>query len=358
MHYKRKMGLFTSIRNRSYIVNLLLFLGLILFLLQPLSWNMQLPTEFWIRQAGLLVLWVGLFYIVSKVLVPFLLFKNREPAFFLFFIGSVILTILFSKVIEISIDYRSAMAAAAGPMFKHFVRKSIYSVDAFLVFTTILIGGISACVEIVKKWYTDNESRLQLEQEKTASELAFLKAQINPHFFFNTLNNIYSLNRINAEKAGDAIYTLSHMMRYVLYETHTTTTVKKEVQFIDDYIKLMQLRLTTKVQIVFNKPQNNLHHTIAPMLFLPYVENAFKHGLSPTENTSILIDISSTDSSVCMEVRNAILEQQSPILEESNGIGLANTRRRLELMYPGKYELNIDTHTAENEYLVHLKLNF
>ncbi|MDB5012445.1 MAG: sensor histidine kinase [Daejeonella sp.] len=352
------MRLFTSIRNSSYIVNLLLFLGLIMFLLQPLSWHMQLPTEFWIRQTGLLVLWVGLFYVVSKLLVPYLLFKNREPAFFVFFIGSVLLTVILSKVLEFSINYYDAMAAAIKPMFKHFPKQSVFSIDAFMVFTSVLIGGISACVKIVKRWYTDNESRLQLEQEKTASELAFLKAQINPHFFFNTLNNIYSLNRINAEKAGDAIYTLSHMMRYVLYETHTDTTVKKEVQFIEDYIKLMQLRLTTKVQVVFNKPETNLHHTIAPMLFLPYVENAFKHGLSPIENTSILIDISSTESSVCLEVRNSIVEQQSPVIEESNGIGLANTKRRLELMYPGKYELKIDRHTDENEYLVQLKLNF
>lgn len=350
------MKLFSSIRNRSYIVNLLLFLGLILFLLQPLSWNMQLPTEFWIRQGGLLVLWVGLFYIVSKVLVPVLLFRNREPAFFIFFICSVVFTVLLSKVIEILIGYQSAMAAAVAPMFKHFAKKSIYSIDAFLVFTTILISGISACVEIVKKWYTDNESRLQLEQEKTASELAFLKAQINPHFFFNTLNNIYSLNRINAEKAGDAIYTLSHMMRYVLYETHKDTSVKKEVQFIEDYIKLMQLRLTTKVQVLFNKPETNLHHIIAPMLFLPYVENAFKHGLSPTDNTSILIDILCTPSSVCLEVRNTVVEQQSPIMDESNGIGLVNTKRRLDIMYPGKYELKIDSHTAENEYVVQLKI--
>ncbi|MDB5121328.1 MAG: sensor histidine kinase [Sphingobacteriales bacterium] len=352
------MRLFTSIRNSSYIVNLLLFLGLILFLLQPLSWHLQLPTEFWIRQVGLLFLWIGLFYLVSKVLVPFLLFKNREPAFFVFFIGSLLLTVIFSKVLEISINYYDAMTAAIKPIFKHFPKQSIFSIDAFMVFTTVLIGGISACIEIVKKWYTDNASRLQLEQEKTASELAFLKAQINPHFFFNTLNNIYSLNRINAEKAGDAIYTLSHMMRYVLYETHKDTTVKKEVQFIDDYIKLMQLRLTRKVQIIFNKPETNLHHNIAPMLFLPYVENAFKHGLSPTDNTTILINISSTDSSVCMEVRNTIVEHQSPIMEESNGIGLVNTKRRLDLMYPGKHELTIDTHTPENEYLVQLKLNF
>lgn len=352
------MKLFTNIRNRSYLVNLLLLLGLILFLLQPLGWHMQLPTEFWIRQSGLFVLWVALFFVNSKFLVPFLLFKNKEPAFFVFFIGSVFLTVVLSKVIEASIDYQGAMAAAVTPRFKHFLKKGLFSIDAFMVFTTLLIGGISACAEIVKKWYTDNESRLQLEQEKTASELAFLKAQINPHFFFNTLNNIYSLNRINAEKAGDAIYTLSHMMRYVLYETHTNTTIKKEVQFIDDYIKLMQLRLTTKVQIVFNKPEANLHHTIAPMLFLPYVENAFKHGLSPTDNTSILIDIKSSETFVSMEVRNTIVEQQSTVMEESNGIGLANTKRRLELMYPGMYELKIDTKTTENEYVVLLKLNF
>jgi LytS/YehU family sensor histidine kinase len=145
-------------------------------------------------------------------------------------------------------------------------------------------------------------------------------------------------------------------MRYVLYETHTDTSVAKEVKFIEDYIKLMQLRLTSKVQITFNKPDTKFNHTIAPMLFLPYVENAFKHGLSPTENTSILIDIAATESAVIMEVRNSIVQQQGQSMEESNGIGLVNTKRRLDLMYDDKYELNINSLTSENEYVVKLKL--
>lgn len=348
------MRFFTSIRNSSFIVNLLLLLAVVLYLLQPLGWQITLPTVFWIRQAGLFVIWIGLFYIISKVLVPALLFKNKQPAFFGFFIASIILTVIAGKIIELSLNYNEVMATAVNPMFK---KHNVFSVEPFMVFTTILVAGISACVEIVKKWYTDNESRFQLEQEKTASELSFLKAQINPHFFFNTLNNIYSLNRINAEKAGDAIYTLSHMMRYVLYDTHKDTTVTKEVKFIEDYIKLMQLRLTTKVQVIFNKPDNSFDHTIAPMLFLPFVENAFKHGLSPTDNTCIIINISSTESAVFMEVRNTIVKQNGHIMEESNGIGLVNTKRRLDLMYPGQYDLNINTHTSENEYLVHLKLN-
>lgn len=346
------MNFLTNSRNRNIIVNLLLLLAIVIYLLQPINWQVQLPDIFWIRQGSLLVIWIGLFYLITKILVPGLLFKNKQPAFFGLFIASIVLTVLIGKVMELALHYHEAMSAVIPFFGKH----SKYSIDSFMVFTTIFIAVVSASIEIVKKWNRDNELRLQLEQEKTASELSFLKAQINPHFFFNTLNNIYALNRTNSEKAGDAIYTLSHMMRYILYDTHKDTTVKKEVQFIEDYIKLMQLRLTDKVELVFIKSGINFDHHIAPMFFLPYIENAFKHGISPSKPTRISIQICSDEYGVNLEVRNSLVEQEGQLLEESSGIGLRNTRRRLDLIYPGRYDLKIDPCSAENEYVVQLKL--
>lgn len=340
------------IRSRSLIVNLFLLFAVIIFLLQPLEWQITLPNEFWIRQAALFVVWIAIFQVVSRVLVPGYLFKNKQPAFFGLLVGSIILSLFLVKAVELFINYNESMST----IFPKSHKKSPYSIDPIVTFTTILITGVSASVEIVKKWYTDSESRLLLEKDKTASELLFLKAQINPHFFFNTLNNIYSLSRIDSNKAGDAIYTLSHMMRYVLYDTNKDTTISKEVKFISDYIKLMQLRLTEKVVLIFDKPEVNVDHVIAPMLLLPFVENAFKHGLSSTENTKIMISISTSETAVVLEVRNTIVQQQSQNMEESNGIGLINTKRRLDLMYPGKYELDIRPNAPENEYFVRLKL--
>jgi two-component system, LytTR family, sensor kinase len=346
------MNFLTSPRNRNIIINLLLLLAIVIYLLQPLNWPVQLPAIFWIRQGGLLLIWVGLFYLITKFLIPAFLFKDKQPVFFGLFVSSIVFTVLVGKVLELALNYHEAMSA----VIPFFARHSKYSVDTFMVFTTIFISVVSASIEIVRKWNRDNELRLQLEQEKTASELSFLKAQINPHFFFNTLNNIYALNKTNSEKAGDAIYTLSHMMRYILYDTHQDTTVKKEVQFIEDYIKLMELRLTDKVEVVFIKSGINVDHHMAPMFFLPYVENAFKHGISPSNPTRISIQICSDKCGVSLEVRNTLVEQEGQPVEESSGIGLRNTKRRLDLMYPGRYELNIDTHTAEKEYVVQLKL--
>jgi len=329
-----------------------------LFLLQPLSWQVHLPVLFWLRQASLLFLWIGLFFIISKVLVPALLIKNKLTAFFGCIIAAIIVTVILSKIIDIAIGFDELWSAAMKGIFKNFANKHKSDFNPYMLFTTSLVAAISTCIEIVKKWYSDHESRLLFEQEKIANELNFLKAQINPHFFFNTLNNIYSLNRIDAEKAGDAIYTLSHMMRYVLYDTHADTTVKKEIQFIEDYIKLMQLRLTDKVSIAYHKSEENLQHAIAPMLFLPYIENAFKHGVSPTDPTNISVDILATESSVTMIVRNTIVpEQGKRLMEEDSGIGLVNTKRRLDLIYPERYTLHIETSTPENEYLVHLKID-
>ncbi|HCN82944.1 MAG TPA: sensor histidine kinase [Sphingobacteriaceae bacterium] len=352
------MTLFSNIKNTSFIINLLVFLGLFFVVLQPLAWDFELPAVFWIRQCFQLLLWITLYFLVSKVYIPKFLFRDRLSFFFFMILVSVLFIVVASRLLEMSLDVNEAMRAIKRPVRAR-PKHSTFSIDYFLLFISISIAGISASIAIIRKWYADNQSRLLLEQEKITAELSFLKAQINPHFFFNTLNNIYSLNRTDTEKAGDAIYTLSHMMRYVLYDSKNNTTLKKEISFVENYLKLMQLRLTEKVKIVFEKSDSNSDHSFAPMLFLPYIENAFKHGISSTENTSIYIGISSTKDTVTIEVRNTLVSVKGEIMEESNGIGLVNTKRRLDLLYPGRYTLTIDPHTSENEYFVRLilKLN-
>jgi two-component system LytT family sensor kinase len=349
------MAISPTTRRTSSIINILIFLGLLLVLLQPLTWNFELPAVFWIRQSFQMLLWIGLYFVVSNVYIPKFLFKDRLPFFFFIVAISILFIVVSSKVLELSLDVNEAMRAIKRPVRPR-QDHNAFSIDYFLLFVSVLIAGISSSIAVITKWYADQQSRLLLEQEKITAELSFLKAQINPHFFFNTLNNIYSLNGTDTEKAGDAIYTLSHMMRYVLYDSKNNTTLKKEISFVENYLKLMQLRLTDKVKIAFVKPDGNLDHSFAPMLFLPYIENAFKHGISSTENTSIYIGITSTRDTVTIEVRNTILTVKGEIMEESNGIGLVNTKRRLDLLYPGRYILTIDPHTDDNEYYVQLVL--
>jgi sensor histidine kinase YesM len=221
-----------------------------------------------------------------------------------------------------------------------------------------LVLGISTSVTVIQKWQKDKQEREELEKDKVTSELSFLKAQINPHFFFNTLNNIYALTVVDAEVAGKAIHQLSRMMRYLLYDTQQGhTMLSQEIAFVKDYISLMQLRLTDVVKVNIDTPANLQDMPLAPMIFLPFVENAFKHGVSATQQSHIDIIIFQKGKVLDLTVKNSIIKDNSVSLDTNSGIGLVNTRRRLDLLYPGKYKLNISELNAANEYTVHLVLD-
>ncbi len=345
-------------RHGYLLVHLLVLLGLLLLLCQPLVWDIKLPPQFWIKQGLIFALWVGLFYLNIGILVPRLLFQNRVEIFVAAVLGVVALVMLTSFLIDSWLNLPELMHQAfhPGESFQH--RRGGMHVNPVLLLATLLVLGISTSIKTVQKWQLDAEIRQSLERQKISSELSFLKAQINPHFFFNTLHSIYALTMINVETAREALHTLSRMMRYVLYETQSgTTLLSKDIEFLQDYINLMQLRLTDKVTVTFEKPEGLRDMPVAPMLFLPFVENAFKHGVSALLPSIIHIGISQQGQAVALEVRNTLLPEKRVVLEESSGIGLANTTRRLDLLYPGRYTLSIKEKTPENEYRVHLMLN-
>jgi hypothetical protein len=346
-------------RHGYLLIHLLVFLGLLLLLCQPLAWDIQLPSEFWVKQGILFCLWVSLFYLNIQLLVPRLLFRNRVGWFIVATLGAFTFVILFSSVVDTWLNLPELMhktfnpGEEVSPTHKH---KS--GINPVLILATLLVLVISTTVSVVQKWQKDEAIRQSLERQKISSELSFLKAQINPHFFFNTLHSIYALTMINIETSREALHTLSRMMRYVLYETQSgTTLLSKEVEFLEDYVNLMKLRLTEKVTVTFDKPNPLRDVPVAPMLFLPFVENAFKHGVSALLPSNIHIAICQQDHTLQLEVRNTVLPEKRVVLEESSGIGLANTSRRLDLLYPGRYNLSVTEKTPDNEYRVHLKLN-
>lgn len=162
---------------------------------------------------------------------------------------------------------------------------------------------------------------------------------------------------LDVEHAREALHRLSRMMRYVLYETQEgTVRLSQEIAFLQDYIQLMQLRLTDKVKVTFEKPEPYHDVSIAPMLLLPFLENAFKHGVSATQPSEIFVGLKQEGAALRVEVKNTLFSGKGPTLDESNGIGLVNTRRRLDLLYPNQYRLNITEQTPSNEYLVVLVL--
>ncbi|MBF9237738.1 sensor histidine kinase [Hymenobacter sp. BT683] len=334
--------------------------GLTFLLFQPLTGRLVMPTEFWIRQGLMFSVWVASYYLTAKVSVPRLLFQGRTGWFVLALVGTTLGVLLFSRFLESALNLHELMnkafeAAAGRPRLLQ--RGPRF--DSMGLLTTMFVQGIATSITVVQKWQKDAQLRQSLEQQRISSELSVLKAQINPHFFFNTLNNIYALTLLDGEEARSAIHRLSRMMRYVLYDSAGGhTLLSQEISFVQDYITLMQLRLDERVTVTFERPEPVRDVPVAPMLLLPFLENAFKHGVAATQASSIFVALRQPAPNVLeLEVRNTRLPLPSTDLAGSNGIGLVNTRRRLDLLYPGRFTLVVDDHTPTNEFLVHLTLH-
>jgi two-component system, LytTR family, sensor kinase len=328
---------------------------------QPFFNNIAIPYQYWIKQSLLLGMLVGGYYLNSTILVPKFLLKNHTGYYLLFLAVIAIGILLLSGYLDRLFNLHQLFMEAfrkSGPLPKrHRGDQDNHFNTGLLVIITLVVGA-STSVTVIQKWQKDNQEREELEKDKVTSELSFLKAQINPHFFFNTLNNIYALTQIDADVAGKAIHQLSRMMRYLLYDTQQgQTMMSQEIAFVKDYISLMQLRLTDAVKVNIDTPSNLKDLPLAPMIFLPFVENAFKHGVSATQQSHIDIIILQKDKVLDLTVRNSIMKDNSVSLDTNSGIGLVNTRRRLDLLYPGKYKLDISELNDNNEYTVHLILD-
>jgi hypothetical protein len=356
------MAVLTPRRYLTPLIHVLVWglFGLTFLLFQPLTGRLTMPPQFWVKQGLMFCAWVATFYLTSNITVPRLLLQGRTEWFILAVVVNTIAVLLFSKFLEMSLNLPALMdkaflVATGRPKLPP---KGV-RFDSMGLLTTMFVLGISTCITVVQKWQKDAQARQTLEQQRVQSELSVLKAQINPHFFFNTLNNIYALTLLDGEQARTAIHRLSRMMRYVLYDTAGgTTLLSQEIAFVQDYITLMQLRLDERVTVTFEKPEPVHDVAIAPMLVLPFLENAFKHGVAATENSRIFIALRQPTPDVLeLEVRNTRLTLPSTDLAGSNGIGLVNTRRRLDLLYPGQFSLLVDDHTHANEFRVQLTLH-
>lgn len=345
----------------------LLALTLLLLLFQPMQGRVVLPSQYWVKQGVLLVLWIGAFYATAWVSVPRLLMRGHTSWFVLVLVATVAFIMLLNRTIDTTLHmselmHKAFLAAEGGgrrpgvAASPRLPRGNRFDLVGLLI--TLLVLGIATAITVVQHWQQEARLRERLDQQRTEAELSLLKAQINPHFFFNTLNNIYSLTLIDGERARAALHRLSRMMRYVLYDTASGhAQLSQEVAFIQDYITLMQLRLTDRVQVTFEHPELVREVLIAPMLLLPFVENAFKHGVAATAPSRIYIDLRQpTPSQLEIDVRNTLFPKQSTDLAGSNGIGLTNTRRRLDLLYPGRYTLQVTEHTPANEFEVKLSI--
>ncbi|MBE7169034.1 MAG: histidine kinase [Williamsia sp.] len=317
----------------------------------PLSWHVKVPMVFWIWHCLALVMLMALFYINAGIIVPKTILKNRITAFVLW----LLVTTLLMQVIAYLYNAGTGMRRLMSEALHDTVRRE-HLFDSFIFTMTLIVLSISTSWAMLKNWQRAAQHHQQLEQEKTEAELAMLKNQINPHFFFNTLNSIYSLTYVNVEDSRKALHTLSRMMRYLLYSTdEEKTSLSKEVGFLKDYISLMRLRASDNLKLVVSIPEKLNEYEIAPMLMLPFVENAFKHGVDATASSEIHIVLSQENQHLELDVENYIFAQPEAKVKEDGGIGLLNTRRRLNLIYPDKYRLHTGVNNHGN-YEVNLQL--
>ena len=211
---------------------------------------------------------------------------------------------------------------------------------SFISRNVLVYAGIicvAVAVKMTERWYKEENRRQEIEKSATEAELAALKSQVNPHFLFNTLNNIYSLIQIDQDKAQEAVHDLSGLMRHILYESdRPTVSLDSETDFLRDYIKLMSMRCSPEVKLEINLPDKGSERQIAPMLFLPLVENAFKHGIADGEESFIKIDLREDGDSVTCLVENSNHPKDDKD-RSGSGIGIKNLCRRLEMIYPGNY---------------------
>ncbi len=207
------------------------------------------------------------------------------------------------------------------------------------------------------RWYQESYKAKQIIAEQQEAELSYLKAQVNPHFLFNTLNNLYGLSLESSKKVPTMILKLSDLLSYSLYEAKVDSIpVKKELNLIKDFIELEKIRYEDRVKVELRiNDRVNLEERLAPLLMLPLVENAFKHGVKNTEELKpIVIVVDQKEKVFTFKVENEIQDSHGQ-KDSKGGIGLSNLRRRLELHYPGKYQLNVSD--VENKFIVNLQID-
>ena len=286
------------------------------------------------------------FYVNYFILVPRYLFQSQAKRY-------IVYNIIFLCVIGIllhlwqSLTFDPSFAPKAKrpgmpPGWLFFLRDMLS-----LVFTI----GLSAAIRMSARWTQNEAARKEAERNRAEAELKNLRNQLNPHFLLNTLNNIYALIAFDSDKAQAAVQELSRLLRHVLYDNQQNfVALGKEMDFIRNYIELMRIRLASNVTVETQIDVRADSRTeIAPLIFISLIENAFKHGISPTESSFIRIHFSESPGQVCCEIANSY-HPKSQADKSGSGIGLEQVRKRLELTYPGRYEWKQGVSDDRKEY--------
>ena len=286
------------------------------------------------------LLWIGLFYLNAHLLVARLIYKKKY-AFYL-------LSLLFFLALIMLIH---------GYLFTIFIHTHDFVFANSLAFNLPTFGFITAAsttYQMVRDRGKADRVAKEKQEENLKTELSFLRSQISPHFMFNVLNNLIALIRMKSDQLEPTVFKLSSLMRYMIYETdEKKVSLQKEIEYLRNYIDLQQLRFGDKIKMNVNLEAPPENFEIEPMLLIPFIENAFKHGTGYIQKPQIDIELAVKNSTINFSVRNkyGVAEEQK---DESSGIGLANVKRRLNLLYENQHELSIVQ--ADNWFTVLLQL--
>ena len=287
-----------------------------------------------------------LYYIIDKLLLP------RKYTLFILVLG---LSMVVFGIMLRTLSYYTVYPA----FYPEGLQLPVFYFPKILIaiFSIYSVVAIVASYHLGKHWYNYQLASQQLEKEKLESELKLLKSQINPHFLFNTLNNLYALAINQSKRTPETVHKLSELMSYMLYDSNQPEVpLKKELYYIENYIALEKLRYESRLDISLNVYTELNGIMIAPLMILPFVENCFKHGVSKQiDHSWIRIDISSNDNILTIKVENSKIPEAPNTMKAVSGIGLQNVRKRLSLIYPDRHQLDI--HDEDESYLVVLKLN-
>ncbi len=341
-----------TIRKQAIGENLIYWAVWLVVYLIPIM-NAKLMSELHVDFGKVLTAWIKitpfflLFIINNQGLARLLINKKRHIVTYL--LSSLALIVTTFALIEVY--ERSNLAIAVSGIDTTSLIESRHAALTDLEwYWNILLGifmfGMNLGIKMLYKSMQDDEDMEKLQRQTIQAEMYYLKYQINPHFFMNTLNNIHALIDIDTEIAKQCVIELSNMMRYVVYDSGAeATSMKKDMVFIENYIELMRIRYSQEVEIKFDYPKGlSSKIVIPPLIFIVFVENAFKHGISYNKPSYIHIDIRHEGNTVTAKFENSVHGTKR---SRHTGIGLENVRKRLELIYGNRYKMNIDDSAAD-----------
>jgi len=277
---------------------------------------------------------IAIFYFNYLIILP--TFLNRKKYWWCAIV--MIALVLVSSIVKCGLAYYFYDIIIKRDSGKHIIAFWDYFMTA--AFVGCLFIFLSAVLKFVTDWFLNEKIKTNLENEKLLSELAFLKSQINPHFLFNSLNNIYSLAYQKSDKTPEAILKLSEIMRYMLYESNEDkVALADEIRYLENYIELQKLRFKDSSYIKFEIIGDAKAQKITPLVLISFVENAFKHGIATDREVPISILLNIEPGKLFFKTVNKKSNQNK---DDTGGIGLQNVRRRLDLLYKDQYELHIE----------------